>query len=382
MLLRLGRASLPAILVIASAGTMSACVSAPQATLQSAVEETEPALPDDPPLLTVALDPASGETAAVVPDPVARAEAIEKGEVEAAMIVPQSAPRDIAAPQSAESIALAFAADGSGQQASAAALNEQASTQTDATQSVVSTHLPEEGSSDGPLEATTDPTQVAAITPPPGQRRSAAADDDERPNSLFEWLYAKRQQELAASQTATRNSPQQTQKTARTLSADAALLPGVKSGDELFDLQGDEDIDSHGEPFELASATGMARISPNGIATQTDKVEVACFRPQLVAILKHIERRYNRPAIVTSGYRSPKDNRRAGGARRSMHMDCAAADIQVEGISKWSLAKYLRTVSGRGGVGTYCRTESVHIDIGKEREWHHPCRRKKASRKS
>jgi uncharacterized protein YcbK (DUF882 family) len=39
--------------------------------------------------------------------------------------------------------------------------------------------------------------------------------------------------------------------------------------------------------------------------------------------------------------------------------------------------KALRTVEGRGGVGTYCRTNSVHIDVGPEREWHHPCRRAK-----
>ena len=32
---------------------------------------------------------------------------------------------------------------------------------------------------------------------------------------------------------------------------------------------------------------------------------------------------------------------------------------------------------GRGGVGTYCHTNSVHIDIGKKRDWNWRCRRKR-----
>jgi uncharacterized protein YcbK (DUF882 family) len=81
--------------------------------------------------------------------------------------------------------------------------------------------------------------------------------------------------------------------------------------------------------------------------------------------------------IVTSGYRSPTRNKKARGAQHSLHMYCSAADIQVEGVSKWELASYLRSMPGRGGVGTYCYTESVHIDIGPERDWNWRCRRRK-----
>jgi uncharacterized protein YcbK (DUF882 family) len=66
-----------------------------------------------------------------------------------------------------------------------------------------------------------------------------------------------------------------------------------------------------------------------------------------------------------------------GGARHSLHTLCAAADIQVDGVSKWELADYLRSIPGRGGVGTYCHTESVHIDIGDERDWNWRCRRRR-----
>jgi uncharacterized protein YcbK (DUF882 family) len=144
-------------------------------------------------------------------------------------------------------------------------------------------------------------------------------------------------------------------------------------------LPGHEDADDEGEggAFEIASAGSLARLSPMGILRQTEKVEVGCFDPELVRLLKGIEAHYGRPVLVTSGYRSSRANRQAGGASYSMHIECKAADIQVAGVNKWDLAKYLRTIDGRGGVGTYCRTNSVHIDVGPERNWHHPCRRAK-----
>lgn len=172
---------------------------------------------------------------------------------------------------------------------------------------------------------------------------------------------------------------------ARSPGADANPLPGVRP-DSLFEItrrsgiDDDSDIDLHegDEPtYQLASAAGMARLAPNGLIKQTDNVDVACLKPSLVRVLKTIERHYGRKAVVTSGYRSPDRNRRARGARNSLHMYCAAADIQVEGISKWNLAEYVRTMPGRGGVGTYCHTESVHIDVGPERDWNWRCRRRK-----
>ena len=126
----------------------------------------------------------------------------------------------------------------------------------------------------------------------------------------------------------------------------------------------------------VASAAGLARLAPNGLKTQHSGVDVKCLKPALVKVLKQVESKYGKPVIVTSGYRSPERNRKARGAKNSLHIYCAAADIQVEGVDKWSLASYLRTMPGRGGVGTYCHTKSVHIDIGPRRDWNARCRRR------
>ncbi len=164
-------------------------------------------------------------------------------------------------------------------------------------------------------------------------------------------------------------------------------LPGVRDS-ALFEIKrhngsnSDDDIDLHEDeeediPVQLASAAGLARLAPNGLITQTERVDVACLRPSLVRVLKQIEGHYNKKAMVTSGYRSPPVNKRARGAKNSLHMYCAAADIKVEGVTKFELAQYLRSMPGRGGVGTYCHTDAVHVDVGPERDWNWRCRRKK-----
>jgi uncharacterized protein YcbK (DUF882 family) len=142
------------------------------------------------------------------------------------------------------------------------------------------------------------------------------------------------------------------------------------------DDEGDGDLYRQRGGVQVASAAGLARLAPNGLLTQSARVEVDCLQPALVRKLRSIENHFGRRLVVTSGYRTPPRNRRAGGAPNSLHMYCAAADIQVEGVSKWDLAEYVRNMPGRGGVGTYCHTESVHVDIGPARDWNWRCRRR------
>jgi uncharacterized protein YcbK (DUF882 family) len=140
--------------------------------------------------------------------------------------------------------------------------------------------------------------------------------------------------------------------------------------DEFDDAHLEDEDDQPTGLMKLASLSGLTRISPNGLFLQTDHVEVGCFKPELVRMIKDVERHYNSPAIVTSGYRPPKGIRQG-----SKHYTCDAADIQIKGVSKWELATYLRSMPERGGVGTYCHTESVHMDTGEPRDWNWRCRR-------
>lgn len=107
------------------------------------------------------------------------------------------------------------------------------------------------------------------------------------------------------------------------------------------------------------------------------------LHPRLRLLLSTVRRHYGRPVVISSGCRSRKHNRRIGGAKRSMHLRCMAADIKVSGVSKSRLRRYLTRLSGRGGVGTYCGRSIVHLDVGPRRSWYHGCRkRKRRTRKS
>jgi uncharacterized protein YcbK (DUF882 family) len=161
-------------------------------------------------------------------------------------------------------------------------------------------------------------------------------------------------------------------------------LPGVRT-EGLFEItrrsgvDDDSDVDVHEDSslYQVASAAGLARLAPNGLRVQHEDVDVACLKPSLVRVLKTIENHFGQKVVITSGYRNPERNRKARGARNSLHMYCAAADIQVPGVGKAQLASFVRAMPGRGGVGTYCHTESVHVDVGPERDWNWRCRRRK-----
>ncbi|WP_119256247.1 YcbK family protein [Shinella zoogloeoides] len=161
-----------------------------------------------------------------------------------------------------------------------------------------------------------------------------------------------------------------------TQKASLGVLPGVATANSMFSTdhsESDEGDDDAPQFKEVASIAGLARLAPNGLWLQTEKVKTGCFKPELLQVLKTIEKHYDKPIIVTSGLRDVKPNRE----KQSLHTRCEAADIQISGVSKWELAEYLRSMPGRGGVGTYCHTESVHIDIGPERDWNWRCRARK-----
>jgi hypothetical protein len=99
---------------------------------------------------------------------------------------------------------------------------------------------------------------------------------------------------------------------------------------------------------------------------QTEKVDDSCLKPQLVGLLRAIEQHYGQKVVMTSG-------ERAKGREGSLHKTCQAADIIVPGVEAEALARYARTISGMGGVGTYCHPNMIHVDVGTPRDWHYGC---------
>ena len=253
-----------------------------------------------------------------------------------------------------------------------------------------------------PVEgAPAEDTKVAEETSPQEQTVAAAAPIDNKKRGFLSSLWSPKPradisnkkkpagEAIVLASAAPAPSPakkEPTKKIARASFVGGDALPGVsRNSSELFEIKrksgldddSDVDINEDTGSYRVASAAGLARLAPNGLLTQREGVDVACIKPALVRVLKKVERHYGRRVVVTSGYRSPAYNRKARGARNSLHMYCAAVDIQIDGVTKWELARYLRSMPGRGGVGTYCHTKSVHVDVGPERDWNWRCRRRK-----
>tara|TARA_R110000824_G_scaffold150209_6_gene320744 strand:+ start:3574 stop:3978 length:405 start_codon:yes stop_codon:yes gene_type:complete len=86
---------------------------------------------------------------------------------------------------------------------------------------------------------------------------------------------------------------------------------------------------------------------------------------ELVENLQIIRDHIEKPMRIISGYRTPKYNRRIGGARKSQHMKAKAADIVVRGIKPKELREIITNLIKegkikKGGVGLY--TSFVHYD--------------------
>lgn len=101
---------------------------------------------------------------------------------------------------------------------------------------------------------------------------------------------------------------------------------------------------------------------------QTDAVDVACIRSEVLAYVQKAGAHFGVTPIITSGQRDR-------GRRGSFHRRCMAVDFFVPGIERARLARFLRSLPGAGGVGTYCHTRAVHIDIGEPRNWYQCGRR-------
>ncbi|WP_312361896.1 YcbK family protein [Ensifer sp.] len=219
--------------------------------------------------------------------------------------------------------------------------------------------------------------EVAAAVP---DDKSSQSDDESSKTWTLASLFAGKRKEKQQQATARAAQPAE-KKTITTSNASqpqmASLayssLPGVKMSPLFSVAHEDHAADEEDAPVQVASLSGLARLAPSGLILQTEKVDAGCFKPELMQMLKQVETHYGKKVMVTSGLRPIKVNR----SKQSLHTRCEAADIQVQGVSKWELADFLRSVPGRGGVGTYCHTESVHIDIGTQRDWNWRCRRNK-----
>lgn len=119
-------------------------------------------------------------------------------------------------------------------------------------------------------------------------------------------------------------------------------------------------------PFNIFKAFADYMVRPVGNCREFETLD-----PRLKTIANDAARRFQRPALATSCYRSPAHNRAVRGARRSQHMARKAIDFKIPGVGKYELAKFVRghpLMKKIGGVGVY-KSDFIHADVGPKRNW-------------
>ena len=106
---------------------------------------------------------------------------------------------------------------------------------------------------------------------------------------------------------------------------------------------------------------------------RTDQVKKIDLRTIDIMAAAHNLLDVSEPYMLLSGYRSPQTNamlrsRSSGVAKNSLHMKGQAADLRLASRSVGQVAR-AASACHAGGVGSYSRSDFVHMDCGPVRNW-------------
>lgn len=96
--------------------------------------------------------------------------------------------------------------------------------------------------------------------------------------------------------------------------------------------------------------------------------ELVANATKLLQNLQIIRDFIGKPVKIISGYRSEARNKAVGGKNKSLHLQAAAADIQITGmIAKDIHSKIEELIKQKklynGGLGLYVKSNFVHYDV-------------------
>ena len=117
-----------------------------------------------------------------------------------------------------------------------------------------------------------------------------------------------------------------------------------------------------------ASTPGLYRVFGKGEVTY--RGASWCLPFGLKRVLRRVAYHYG-DVHVFSTFRSPWHNWRVGGASRSYHKTCRAADFTVRGADMRAVYAYVKRQRAVGGHKLYPKGRGghIHIDNGARRSW-------------
>lgn len=100
-----------------------------------------------------------------------------------------------------------------------------------------------------------------------------------------------------------------------------------------------------------------------GVQVANGDVNTLCMSPALRLAIWEFEGKFGKKIVVTSGYRTPWRNASVGGASRSLHTKCMAADFFIPGVPKSELIAFAKSLRAVGGLGCYYGRPFIHVDV-------------------
>lgn len=91
----------------------------------------------------------------------------------------------------------------------------------------------------------------------------------------------------------------------------------------------------------------------------SDGSDTVLIDTKLAALLQEIRNHFGKPVTINSAYRTSAYNKKVGGSSKSLHLTGKAADIKIDGVSPYEIAKYCQSL-GVKGIGLY--NTFVHVD--------------------
>lgn len=94
--------------------------------------------------------------------------------------------------------------------------------------------------------------------------------------------------------------------------------------------------------FSLAELTKSDTADRLGIDNTPGAAEVANLKATLLAIAEPVRQHFGRRVFIRSGFRCIELNRAIGSKDNSQHVDGEAIDLEVDGVSNFEVAEWIR----------------------------------------
>jgi hypothetical protein len=121
---------------------------------------------------------------------------------------------------------------------------------------------------------------------------------------------------------------------------------------------------------ETAPIPRMNPLNDPSKFIQQERDVFSGVNPTALSKIVRLQEEFGSPLTITSGVRSPSENVKRGGAKKSQHIHGNAIDIAIPGASAAETASLINMASGVGfsGIGGY-RPGKIHVDVGGQRVW-------------